>query len=566
MRTMAMILSLLVLSSCSMCTYAEGEIEMNWADLKCRMQGGQWRVGEKAIEVYNIEHGEIYRSPQEPSFVCWVVPWKDADGTLKCAFTEATGDPAHWPPTYNFNTPGIDHYIKTLASRDSGQSWTDTGWREPQDPLWQRNSDHHWKRTVVMPDGSLLRTLPHTREDLVKTYYLYLYDESKENQGNSFPFTQRDNLEIYFKRNGVWRSTDGGQTWEEIFYDPHFPFGGANLRLCRDGRLVTLGCRYVDRTPAGLTISESLDGGRSWSEPCLVVPAEGEFKDVVLTSEIDVVELPDGRLLTVTRANKAPHAVQAHLTRTGPGQYEASNVKFGPMPYSGHPFLLQCVDGAIWYAGHGSHFVTLDGGESWQQHSITGSYYPGMVEAEPGCLLNISQSRIGDSPFPYPHDASLRQTRFNYRRADVLEQTDAETPLALSMIDTPPSSDNHVHTWVRADGYSGLAFRIQADGADYYVYMLQMEFPENGDAKAGEKLKAFHLLGRVTDGQLTVLRRRYIGEIALAAVHHGPTYLAVRDNSLEQGGVGVVTVASTGAFKVLELVEDSKLIRDTWWK
>ncbi len=72
---------------------------MEWANLQCRSQGGQWSVGGKAIEVYNIEHRDIYRAPQEPSFVCWVILWKELDGTLKCAFTEATGDPALWPPS-----------------------------------------------------------------------------------------------------------------------------------------------------------------------------------------------------------------------------------------------------------------------------------------------------------------------------------------------------------------------------------------------------------------------------------------------------------------------------------
>ncbi len=513
MRSAIMMIVLTVAFSYVPCTYAEGEIEMNWADLKCHMQGGQWRIGEKTIEVYNIDHRDIYKSPQEPSFVSWVNLWKEADGTLKCAFIEATGDPAMWPPAYNFNRPGMDYYIKTLLSRDNGATWTDTGWDDHYDSFWDMNPDHHWRRTVVMPDGSLLRILGRSYGNTSKTRWL-VYDESLEGKehegyGRNFPFRKEETI-VHPRTTTVERSADGGQTWQEVTRS--VVTHNSCLLRCRDGRLVVTGFRS-----GGVVVWESLDDGHSWSDPCVVVPAEGEFKDVRLGNENEIVELSDGRLLLVCRTDNAPRFVEGHLTRTGPGQYEAADVKFGPMPHSGYPFLLQCSDGVIWYAGHGSHFVTLDEGITWKEHRITGSYYPQMVEIEPGSILNITHYGCADSSFPHPRDVSIRQTRFDYRRADVLEQNDAETPLALSIIDRPPTKDTHLHAWVRADGYSGLAFRIQSDGADYYVYMLQMEFPENGEAEAGEKLDAFHLLGRVTDGQLTVLRRRYIGEVALGA-------------------------------------------------
>ncbi len=130
---------------------------MHWTSLKCQSQGGQWSVGQKITEVYNIESHDIYRSPQDPGFVSWVNLWKERDGTLKCAFIEATGDPAFWPPTYNFNSPGIEYYIKTLVSRDDDATWTDTGWEDHYDSFWDMNPDHHWRRTVLMPDGSRSR-------------------------------------------------------------------------------------------------------------------------------------------------------------------------------------------------------------------------------------------------------------------------------------------------------------------------------------------------------------------------------------------------------------------------
>jgi len=563
---------------------------MDWTSLKCQSQGGQWSVGQKTIEVYNIESHDIYRSPQEPGFVSWVNLWKETDGTLKCAFIEATGDPAFWPPTYNFNSPGIEYYIKTLVSRDDGATWTDTGWDDHYDSFWDMNPDHHWRRTVLMPDGSLLRTLGRSYGE-TQSQAWYAYDgklEGKEHDDlpKSFPFSKTEQL-THPRTTVVERSTDGGQTWQEVSRPP-IAHNSCLLR-CRDGRLLVTGrseaktgaIRRTTSSPdsGGVVVWESLDDGHSWSEPCPVVSAKAMGLES-FSNENDLVELSDGRLLLVCGNHwGGPRVVQAYLTRTAPGQYEATDVKFTPMPNTHYPFLLKCSDGAIWYACVNSHFVTLDEGKTWQKHdTLCNSYYPQMVEIEPGCILNITHYGCGDSAFPHPHDVSIRQTRFNYRRADVLEQSDAEAPLALSVVDTPPSSDSHVHTWVRADGYSGLAFRVQPNMANYYVYMLQMELPEDG-----EVIDAFHLLGKVENDQLTILRRRYVGQIALGAwvqmqirtegdllqgaVQPGSAYyLSIRDDSLQEGSVGVVTAASTGAFKVLDFAPLAQLIRDTWWR
>lgn len=296
------------------------------------------------------------------------------------------------------------------------------------------------------------------------------------------------------------------------------------------------------------------------------------------------MELADGRLLLVCRTDNTEHFVQAHLTRTEPGRYEASDLQFAPMPHSGYPFLLKCSDGSIWYAGHGSHFVTLDGGVTWHEHHICGSYYPQMIEIEPGCILNVTQQSIGDNAFPHTRDTAIGQTRFCYRRSDVLEQRDASAPLTLSVIDRPSSSENRIHVWVRADGRSGVAFRIQPGSSpDYYAYMLELDIPQNRQSNTGELVDAFHLIGRVAGGQMEVLRRRYLGEIAVgewvqmqvrtdgdllqgAVDRNGAHYLTIRDSSLFQGRIGLVTAGSLGAFKVMEVLPPTRLMREGWWK
>lgn len=533
-------------------TYAQTKIELDWAGTSYQPQQGQWSVGKAQTEVYNIEHKDIYMPQQEPGWVSWVNVWKELDGTLKCIFKEAIGDPALWPPVNpNYiKGKGINYGLQSIISRDQGNTWTDTGWNHIGDhssPLI----------TVVMPDGSLLRAL--RNPDFIE------------------------------------RSTDGGQSWQEVSAAP--PDASWTLLRCRDGRLVLSGGARALLGVGGIVVWESLDEGKTWSELSLVIPATGQFENVALSVESSMVELSDGRVLMVVRTDKHKHFVQAYLTRTGPGKY-VSEVKFTPMPHSGHPYLVKCADGAIWYAGHGALWITLDEAVTWQKFNICESYYPQMVEIEPGCILNITQYRTGDSIFPYPRAVSIRQTRFNYLRSDVLTQSNVEAPIALSVVGKAPITDDvHLRLYAKADGFSGVAFRIQSEPqSSYYVYMLQLELPETKPVKPGTKAKAYNLLGKVEAGKLTTLRRIYLrditigewvqmqvrtqGDLIQACIRpdsesksfstgypwdKGP-YIAVRDSSLKQGKVGVVTAASIGNFKNMELVDPSKLIRDSWYK
>ena len=104
---------------------------------------GKWTAASDQIDVSHVQKRDIYRSSLEPSFVCWAILWNESGGALKLSFTEAAGDQAAWPPTYNFNSGDIEYYLKTLVSRDGGKTWADTGWREDLAPLWEVNPDHH---------------------------------------------------------------------------------------------------------------------------------------------------------------------------------------------------------------------------------------------------------------------------------------------------------------------------------------------------------------------------------------------------------------------------------------
>ena len=66
---------------------------------------------------------------------------------------------------------------------------------------------------------------------------------------------------------GVFRSTDGGQTWEarNNGLDPNGLRRGLNLVLHRDGTLFVATTGKVKRTPNGVGIWRSTDGGESWT-------------------------------------------------------------------------------------------------------------------------------------------------------------------------------------------------------------------------------------------------------------------------------------------------------------
>ncbi len=150
---------------------------------------GTWETSPD-IKISNITRRDIYRPPIEPGFVCWSILWKERGGTLKLSFAEASGDPTAWPPVMDFTARDISYYLKTLVSEDGGQTWTDTGWREDLDPLWQRNSDHHIRHVFELSDGRLMRNYCHCVKGVTAKLPHILYDRKKEGRvGFSFTTT-----------------------------------------------------------------------------------------------------------------------------------------------------------------------------------------------------------------------------------------------------------------------------------------------------------------------------------------------------------------------------------------
>ncbi len=428
---------------------------------------GSWRSFD-LIDTRDLEERDIYRSPLEPSFVCWTILWREADGCLKLSFTEVEGDPAAWPPGYCPQGRGLAYYLKTLESRDGGASWRDTGWREDLDPGWELNFDHHIRRVIQVADGSLLRNYCHTLEGATTRMEWLAYDEAKA-LSDPFPFTTKKEIDAHPKFASIWRSVDGGRGWKQIhqFSRDSFYFVTAIHQL-RDGRIVTAGAVLEDWrkwSTARLAVSQSSDGGRTWTPPQTVAENDDQLVYQGMGEECDFVELADGRLLLIVRTD-APGAsmnmLRLYLSPDGPDRWSATEpVPMPESPHSGYPFLCRASDGTIFYYTLPGILYSCDDGASWHRLPFGASYYGQLVEASPGRIVAVTHTNVGDGPFPYWHDTSLHQTRFAYARTPAVEQTDPRQLLALAGIEAEDVGDFHLHAEVRADGEAGVAFGMR---------------------------------------------------------------------------------------------------------
>jgi len=537
---------------------------------------GTWRVTE-TIELHDLDCRDIYFSPEEPSHLAWVGLWKENDGAIKASFAQITGSPGLEPS-----------YAPWYGSGRALEDW------------------------VAFTKQHRMRVGP--------------WEEANKTTRVECPtLVTRDN----------------GQTWEDLGTDQQPR--GANLRVvqlkdgshlmhgvslirCRDGRLVSTAVFAGDASgddnpkPGDLiAVSESLDGGKTWSKMQHIRPPDDSIiKPDQTYEENGLVELADGRILAVIRTDPGSPC-QTYLTRTGPGQYTATPPTWTPMGNTGLPEVAGGSDGVIWYWGLDGHWYTVDEGKTWQAAPVRfTSYYGKMVEAAPGLILSVTQNQIQDSPYPWSHDASVEMVRFAYRRLGVLEQADATAPAVLLRRTGEGLADLHLRAEVRLDGATGLAFRVSPDEAFCYVFAVIMPgtpvyqkwFPPEvqapvlsanytpEDTRTVAAGYAMAVIARMDAGKLHVLRGTRLtgvkrgdwvqlqvkakGDLIQGAVNSelglpqrglsggdtnrdtGPAYVGARDATYDSGGVGLLTDMSTGAFSSFCVWPAPQMMRDLW--
>jgi len=517
---------------------------------RLELHGGRWAVSGE-IEMFDIEERDIYKSPEEPGHLRWCGLVKGKDGVLQASFSQLTGNLGLEP------------------------SYRPCHWRD--DKTWLAKYKAH--RMRIGP------------QDAISTTKL-----------------ERPTL-LSFDHGETWVSPDEA---ERPFVPDDRRRGGAGYRnlYCRDGRIVSTAKQWEWASDGGkyrqylLGIRESTDKGKTYTPMQWIAP-DGTDPEMLKesTEESAMVELDDGRILVMIRCDPG-RPLQTYLTRVASGKYEATLPTLLPMPHSGFPELLQCTGGVIWYWGIDGHWYTEDQGKTWRRAPIRlRQYYGRMVEAARNSIVCVTQHSIGDSPYPYWYDSSIRMYRFSYRRSGILEQTNAQRRMVRAVLSHEEFTDIHLRADIRIDGANGLVFRVSPDGKSYYMFAVILPKHPLYDAyfppeAQDEKLAANYtradtfqfaldwpmaVLARAEAGKITILRGLRIeenpkkgawtqvqvkvrGDLVQAALKIAgrALYVSAHDAGLPSGSVGFFTDRSTGAFRNLEVWEGPQMIRDNW--
>ncbi|MFH1006074.1 MAG: sialidase family protein [Candidatus Latescibacterota bacterium] len=547
---------------------------------------GQWKTSDD-IAVSDVEKTDIYRSSQEPSYVSWAVLWKESGGALKLSFTEVLGDPASWPPVYDFNAEGIQYYVKTLVSNDEGRSWEDTLWREDLHGIPHGNSDHKVRVVTQLEDGTLIRNSWRANGDTVMRYEI-IYDKSKEIE--DFPFLVKGPMALPALATSTGKSSDGGKTWEEInLYRGKTPFLADAIHQLKDGSVVATGALLHDWSRSEtyqVVLVESQDGGHTWSAPHVIAENDDDLAPQIMGEESDFVELSDGRLLLIERTDGAGmNMVQMYVSRDPHGKWQATRPTTNPaFLHSGFPHMCRATDGTIFCYLITGMIYTCDDGATWKSLPLGHSYYGEIIESSPGRMVAVTQKHIGDCCFPWRHDTAMLQTTFHYERFGVAEQTDADRIGAVAMLGDGALEDFHLCAEVRVDGEAGVAFKVNEDTYGFVAVVIPCNVFRAPGGAGGTGQDAIMMIGRSDAGRLVVLRKQGIGKVipgswievqvdrsggilktAVKTAADRPAYYMVTAEDLGRaGGLGLFTNKSAGAFRNIRIGKGGTEIRSNW--
>jgi len=368
-------------------------------------------VGGAPVKVTatDVQRFTVYHSPQTPGYTCWAGAWVMPDETLMISFHQATGPftgrphapkdvlgKLTWPPAdgtnFGYDMTGLHQELIYLASTDNGQTWEQVATYPYHSPM-----NGISKGPVALPDETIIRE--------VFGHYLPFWDVPQTGY--------------------VQHSTDGAKTWgaPEPFMDPaKYMTWPGRLRLLRDGQPVLLGA-YAERIPGVSTRAQwqrymtlalwvSTDGGHTWSEPVKVLPPDTGYDN-----ECDCAELPDGRLLVMSRVDRPvpPHSGprwQSILEPEG-DTFRLVSAEPAPFPHSGYPDVLATREGVVLYLSDtsGIHW-TADAGENWHDLGIGGiRYYPHSVQLPDGTIFCVYH-RGGDNPYDGSVDQEIQAMTF----------------------------------------------------------------------------------------------------------------------------------------------------------
>jgi len=278
---------------------------------------------------------------------------------------------------------------------------------------------------------------------------------------------------------------------------------------------------------------------------------------------------------------------QLYLERDGTGAWQATPARINPFfVHSGYPQMHRASDGTVFYYCHTSIKYSCDDGETWGEIPLGFSYYGQLTEVAPGRMLAVTQKNIGDCPYPWKHDVSMRQTTFDYERIGVAEQRDEERIGALAALGVGEPGDFHVALEVRVDAAAGIAYQVTGDDYRFAALVIPGNASRLPRGKADTPQKIFLQIGKVEGGRTAVLRKVAVGTIVpgswvelqvsrkgdflTAACHIGAdndwdaTYTCFKDEGAATGGLALFANKSTAAFRNVRFSATAEPIRDNW--
>lgn len=191
---------------------------------------------------------------------------------------------------------------------------------------------------------------------------------------------------VVFGSSRTWRSTDGGNTWDDTYIANHLFWNGEPHPT--DGNIVyATGYRYSG-TSWNMAFYSSVDGGASWSSTDILVTASSSY----------------GRVIAVSASNPAHIMVGGYEYNSGYTPYlfksEDGGASFTDITPAGSNYYyngaaFHPTDCSIMLAGDlYSVFRSTDGGTSWTKTgSLTYNYDITFSDADHNLVLSSGTSR-----------------------------------------------------------------------------------------------------------------------------------------------------------------------------
>ena len=281
-----------------------------------------------------------------------------ANGDLLCVFYAGYGH-------VSFPTADLPKgaRISSVRSTDDGRTWGPP--QVVEDTLW----DDRDPSIACLKDGTL-----------ICNWFTYYAGQTNVRPGNT----------VHYKELWLAFSHDNGQTWGEPQLVPsnanaHWGCSAPIVELSDGTLLWPIYREYPDPLRNWSAMLRSTDGGKTWSDPYWVDETNPD------NDEPAVIELPEGRILCLMRANSGDSMWWSESTDRGLTWTKSQKTGF-----PGHaPYLFRTADGVL-LLGHRLPGTSLhwsfDDGRSWAGSLLVDSCigaYPSMVGLRDATVLFV---------------------------------------------------------------------------------------------------------------------------------------------------------------------------------